>query len=83
MGKLSKLKIKPDEESRLLQFRPNLHDQTQPVEFETSFEEAMAIMGALQHLQAKYRIPIPASLRPSGPPNLSIVEVEEDLGRSR
>jgi hypothetical protein len=36
-------------------------------------EEAMSLMVALQQLQVKYKIPIPAALRPQGSPTLTIV----------
>ena len=41
--------------------------------FEISFEEAMYLLNVLRQLQAKYKIPIPPSHRPSGKPRLTVV----------
>jgi hypothetical protein len=56
-------------------FRGN--GRRESVEFSTSPEVAVALMLHLQKLQALYKIPIPANLRPGGRPNLRVVEPDE------
>jgi len=56
-----------------LRFRSDENTQQPVVEMDFPPGDLMAIMVALQKLQKDHRIPIPAKLRPQGPPALSIV----------
>jgi hypothetical protein len=47
-----------------------------PISWEVTFDDAMRLLHALQGLQAKYKIPIPPNLRPSGKPNLTLVKMD-------
>jgi hypothetical protein len=60
--------IHPSADRKLFRFRLEFREQVPQrlVEFETSADGAMGIMKALQNLQARHRIPIPANLRPKG-----------------
>jgi hypothetical protein len=60
-GKLVRLRFRSDESTQQL------------VEMDLRPSDLMAIMIALQQFQERHRIPIPANLRPQGPPALSIV----------
>ena len=80
LGYPTSMGIYPSEDKKLFRFRLEFREppQQQPVEFEIDADGAMAIMKALQGLQARYKIPIPASLRPKGDrPNLRIVTPDE------
>jgi hypothetical protein len=74
----SKVRIIPfapeDRFQILLEFPES--EKCAPISFSVSLSDAMGLMSALQTLQAKYKIPIPPSLRPSGPPVLSVVTEE-------
>jgi hypothetical protein len=59
----------------IVRFLLQFHASTQQpdVQFDLLPDEAMAVLFALQELQANYQIPIPATLRPNAPPSLSVV----------
>ena len=59
----------------LLQFGGN--KQQSDVEIEMDSGDAMALMRGLEKFQATHQIPIPPTLRPQGPPLLSVVESGE------
>jgi hypothetical protein len=59
-------------------FRLRFHGRKQPVEFETSGDDAMSIMLALRELQAKYKLPIPQRPGTRGKPVLSIVRDDDE-----
>jgi hypothetical protein len=54
------------------------HAKHKPIFFEVTFSDAMRLLNALRELQAKYKIPIPPSLRSSGKPTLSLVTDDDD-----
>jgi hypothetical protein len=49
-----------------------------PISWEVTFDEAMRLLNGLQKIQAKYKIPIPPSLRPSGKPKLVVVTNDDE-----
>jgi len=61
-------------ENRLC-IRFEFHDpaKRKPISWEVTFDEAMRLLNGLQTIQAKYKIPIPPNLRPSGKPKLVVV----------
>jgi hypothetical protein len=75
MGGLETIRINMSEDRKIVRFLLQFHESTkQPsVQIELRPDEAMSLLTALQQLQARYQIPIPANLRPQGPPNLTIV----------
>jgi hypothetical protein len=54
------------------------HAKHKSIFFEVTFSDAMRLLNALRGLQAKYKIPIPPSLRSSGKPTLSLVTDDDD-----
>jgi hypothetical protein len=50
-------------------------EKRKPIVWEVTFDDAMKLLHALQGIQAKYKIPIPPSLRPSGKPKLAVVKL--------
>ena len=56
---------------------PSSDDNGEPIVFEMPAVGIATLLTTLQGLQAKYRIPIPPSLRPKkGVPNLTVVKDE-------
>ncbi len=52
--------------------------RTPDIEMEMAPGDLMALMVGLQRFQAAHQIPIPANLRPQGPPLLTVVSSDED-----
>jgi hypothetical protein len=75
MNRPTAIKITMSEDRTTVQFLVQFHASTQQHEVRIDLlpDETMTILAALQQLQARYQIPIPANLRPSGPPSLSVV----------
>lgn len=82
MATLDQIEIKPDRAEN--RFRWILHfaesDRPSQIEFYLTDEGAMGLMSALQSLQRKYSIPIPANLRPrsTGRPQLRVVDPPDE-----
>jgi hypothetical protein len=78
LGHPKQIKITPSEDKKLFRFLVSFPEPSKlPVEIEITAEGTMALMKALQDLQVRHQIPIPANLRPSGPPRLVIVSPED------
>jgi len=66
-------------ESRLrIRFEFPDHAKRKPISWEVTFDEAMRLLHGLKQVQAKYKIPIPPNLRPSGKPNLTLVKLDAE-----
>ena len=74
---LTAFKIKPLPEEKRFQFLLQFHDQSQPVEFETTFDHAMMILKVLNDFQVQYKLPIPLRPPAKGKPKLGIVKPDE------
>jgi hypothetical protein len=75
---VSKFGVKPLKETEEFQFQFWFGGEPQPIEFLMTYQGAMILMGVLQEMQAKHKIPIPALLRPKkGRPKLSVVKLDE------
>ena len=77
LGSPTILEVKPNGERTEFRFRLTFPEQPEPIEFSVSSESAMMMMHGLQTLQARYKIPIPDSIRPHGRPVLRIVMDDE------
>ncbi len=75
LGDLQQIKI--NIKGRLAQFLLTFPDQSRPFEFHTTASGAMAIMGALQTLQVRYKLSIPQAARRRGKPTLRVVTPDE------
>ena len=67
----------PDEDQLEIRLEFSGHAKRTPISFEVSFSDVMYLMEAFRQTQAKYKIPIPPNLRPSGKPRLSVVKLDE------
>lgn len=76
---LTNIKLSPlDEGKRVrLHFHFGENKRQPDLELEMPAEDLMAWMTAFQRFQTRHRIPIPPSLRPQGPPLVSIVSTDE------
>ena len=65
----------PDMKTQSLSIRLGLsgHNLDESIEFAIQFQDFARLIKELQEHQARHKLPIPASLRPLGPPALSIV----------
>jgi hypothetical protein len=77
LGIPNELRIKPINGKKRFRFLLRFPERTQPVEFETGADDAMAIMKALQRIQELYKLPIPQGPLKKGKPALSIVKDDE------
>lgn len=73
LGRPTKLEIKPNAEKTEFRFLLTFPGRPQPVEFALDAPGTMGILVGLQRLQARHKIPIPSSLRPTGKPKLRVV----------
>jgi hypothetical protein len=74
--RLSGIKISPPDSEKQVRFLLAF-EGTSPedsIEFELPSSHWIALAQTLQEFQAEYKIPIPRSLRPSGPPSLRVVD---------
>jgi hypothetical protein len=71
----SRIRFIPDAEKAELRIHLEFSDRAKrkPIFFDVTFDDAMRLLHALQGFQAKYKIPIPPNLRPSGKPTLVVV----------
>jgi hypothetical protein len=76
--RLKLFEIKPNQEKSEFRFRFSFLGSHPPIEIETSGRGAMLMMGGLRQLQARYKIPIPREVRPSGKPTLRVVVPDDD-----
>ena len=78
-GQLAEVRISPNEDKTEFRFRLEFREseRTESVEFGLPPETVMGLMMALQALQKRHRLPIPSSLRPQGPPSLSVVDGDD------
>jgi hypothetical protein len=67
-----KINLTDDKKQARLLFQFDENTQQSALEIEMAAGDLMAVMVALQKLQRRHQIPIPAN-RPKGPPSLSIV----------
>ena len=78
LGRPKKLTVKPkNAEKTEFQFLLEFRGRDQPVEFFVTGDGAMMILHGLKEIQARYRIPIPDSIRPRGRPTLRVVLPDE------
>lgn len=73
LGSPTKLEIKPNAEKTEFRFLLSFREQPRIFEFALDDAGLMYLMHALQHLQARHRIPIPDQIRPRGKPTLRVV----------
>ncbi len=67
-----------EDKSRIeFDFRFRAHGLREEIVFSTSPDTAMSIMGILQKHQAIHGFPIPQKFRPTGQPQLVVVESDE------
>jgi hypothetical protein len=65
-------------EDRLrIRFEFSSPEKRKPISWEITFDDGMHLLYGLKDLQAKHKIPIPPSLRPSGKPKLVVVTNDE------
>ena len=79
---LSKVRLEPRDENLVLRFHLTFEPSSQNrngqlVQFDVSSDQAMAILNALQTLQARHGWRLP-SYRRKGRPNLRIVETDDE-----
>jgi hypothetical protein len=80
MSGLKSIKFTPTNEKKRSLVRLEFPEEQPPeaIEFALETSQMMYLLTGLQKLQAHHKIPIPESLRPKGPPSLTIVEIEEE-----
>jgi hypothetical protein len=68
LGYPTSIGIHPSDDKKLFRFHLQFRERTpqHAIEFEMSAEHAMLLMRALQHVQVRNNIPIPATPRPKG-----------------
>jgi hypothetical protein len=77
LGRLTKIRISPNEERTKLSFAMTFDAQPRQVEFEVPSGHAMALMQALQSLQVRHKLPMPKPTRTAGKPVLRLVTDDE------
>jgi hypothetical protein len=73
LGTLRRIKITPNSAKTEFSLLLTFAGSSEPVEFSLPSGGLMLLLRALQELQILHQIPIPASLRPTGKPTLTIV----------
>jgi hypothetical protein len=77
-GDLSKFSITPLPGEKRFRFVLSFYGRDRSVEFETTFEHAMYLLGVLQNYQEKYKIPTPRrALSKRKKPHLFVVKPDE------
>lgn len=73
----NRIQITPLLDEGLLRWAVHLPTKRAPIVFDLTLDDGMRLKAALQHLQARHRIPNPSDLRPSGKSKLSIVSNDD------
>ena len=78
LGILRRIAIRTHQGQTRFRFHLDLREsEQQPVEFDLTAVDLMILLHALKTLQARHKIPVPATLRPKGKPVLHVVTPDE------